>query len=246
MAKKHGHHGGSWKVAYADFVTAMMALFMVLWLSSQDEKIKEAVARSFSNPFNTLTKQSTGVIPNKEMQAVKASAGNFDSASAVELNMLRRLNEDLLASIQKHPDMDQDETIKLDLTPDGLRISIFDRNRKPVFEPGSATFTDYGRWVFSTLAWQIARYPSFRVELEGHTEQRPAGSRPDYGPWELTADRANTARRSLVEHAVKAVQIRKVSGLGDTQPLPRLAPDDEMNRRVSVMLKTSDKSAREP
>ncbi|KAF0171840.1 MAG: chemotaxis protein MotB [Limisphaerales bacterium] len=242
MAKKHGgHHGGSWKVAYADFVTAMMALFMVLWLSSQDEKIKEAVARSFSNPFSTLTKQSTGIIPNKEMQAVKSSQGNFDSASAVELNMLRRLNEDLLASLQKHPDLDQDETVKLELNNDGLRISIFDRNRKPVFEPDSARFTEYGRWVFSTLAWQVARYPSFRVELEGHTEQGFKAPRDDYGPWELTTDRANTARRSLLEHGVKTPQIRKVAGYADTQPMPRFNPEDEINRRVSLMLKAANK-----
>lgn len=242
MAKKHGgHHGGSWKVAYADFVTAMMALFMVLWLSSQDEKIKEAVARSFSNPFSTLTKQSTGIIPNKEMQAVKSSQGNFDSASAVELNMLRRLNEDLLASLQKHPDLDQDETVKLELNNDGLRISIFDRNRKPVFEPDSARFTEYGRWVFSTLAWQVARYPSFRVELEGHTEQGFKALRDDYGPWELTTDRANTARRSLLEHGVKTPQIRKVAGYADTQPMPRFNPEDEINRRVSLMLKAANK-----
>ncbi len=241
MAKKHGHHGGSWKVAYADFVTAMMALFMVLWLSSQDEKIKEAVARSFSNPFSTLTKQSTGIIPNKEMQAVKSSQGNFDSASAVELNMLRRLNEDLLASLQKHPDLDQDETVKLELNNDGLRISIFDRNRKPVFEKDSARFTEYGRWVFSTLAWQVARYPSFRVELEGHTESGFKPVREDYGPWELTTDRANAARRGLIDHGVRALQIRKVAGYADTRPQPQFDPADEINRRVSLMLKTADK-----
>ncbi len=241
MAKKHGHHGGSWKVAYADFVTAMMALFMVLWLSSQDQKIKEAIARSFSNPFNTLTKQSTGIVPNKEMQAVKSSQGNFDSASAVELNMLRRLNEDLLASLQKHPDLEQDETVKLEMTNEGLRISIFDRNRKPVFEPDSGRFTEYGRWVFSTLAWQIARYPSFRVELEGHTERGFKPVRDDYGSWELTSERANTARRSLLANGVKAPQIRKVSGFADTMPMPRFDPEDEINRRVSVMLKVAEK-----
>ncbi|MEN9573745.1 MAG: hypothetical protein RL514_1600 [Verrucomicrobiota bacterium] len=241
MAKKHGHHGGSWKVAYADFVTALMALFMVLWLSSQDQKIKEAIARSFSNPFNTLTKQSTGIIPNKEMQAVKSSKGNFESASAVELNMLRRLNEDLLAAIQKHPDLDHDETVQLEMNNEGLRISIFDRNRKPVFEADSGRFTEYGRWVFSTLAWQIARYPSFRVELEGHTERGFKPVRDDFGPWELTTERANTARRSLLTNGVKPSQIRKVSGFADTQPMPRYEPEYEINRRVSVMLKVAEK-----
>src|SRR5215469_14851641 len=103
MAKKHAaHHGGAWKVAYADFVTAMMALFLVLWLTSQDEKIKEAVERSFRNPFTSVTKDSTGLIPNKDSQAVKSSTGNFDSASAVELTMLRRLAQDLSKSLQSN------------------------------------------------------------------------------------------------------------------------------------------------
>src|ERR1700757_1765873 len=99
MSKK-GHHGGAWKVAYADFTTAMMALFIVLWLTSQDQRIKDAVERAFRNPFSSVTKESVGIIPNKETQAVRAQSGNFDSASAIELNILRRLNQDLLKSLQ--------------------------------------------------------------------------------------------------------------------------------------------------
>src|SRR3954468_21640810 len=101
MAKKrHAHHGGAWKVAYADFVTAMMALFLVLWLTSQDEKIKEAVERSFRNPFTSVTKESTGIVPNKDSQAVRSKEGNFDSASVNELNMLRRMAEELAKTLQ--------------------------------------------------------------------------------------------------------------------------------------------------
>src|SRR5271163_102671 len=123
MSKK-GHHGGAWKVAYADFVTAMMALFMVLWLTSQDQRIKEAVERAFRNPFSSVTKESVGVIPNKDTQAMKASSGNFDSASAVELSMLRRLNQDLLKSLQSQTDESGENTVKLDMTPDGLSINV--------------------------------------------------------------------------------------------------------------------------
>src|ERR1700742_757097 len=116
MSKK-GHHGGAWKVAYADFVTAMMALFMVLWLTSQDQKIKEAVQRAFRNPFSSVTKDSVGIIPSKETQAVRDSSGNFDSASAVELTMLRRINQDLMKSLQGDGDSNEDGAVKLDLTP---------------------------------------------------------------------------------------------------------------------------------
>src|SRR6185436_6119654 len=117
MAKqKHAHHGGAWKVAYADFVTAMMALFLVLWLTSQDEKIKEAVERSFRNPFASLTKESTGLIPSKDASSAVSQKGNFDSASAVELNMLRKISQDLLKAFQQGPEQ-EDEGIKLEMTP---------------------------------------------------------------------------------------------------------------------------------
>src|SRR3954464_15104668 len=139
MAKKrHGHHGGAWKVAYADFVTAMMALFLVLWLTSQDEKIKEAVERSFRNPFTSVTKESTGIVPNKDSQAVRSKEGNFDSASVIELNMLRRMAEELAKTLQdSNPNEDP---VKMEPLPDGMRISIFDRAQEPVFKTDSSEF----------------------------------------------------------------------------------------------------------
>jgi len=240
MAKKHGgHHGGSWKVAYADFVTAMMALFLTLWLTSQDEKIKEAVQRSFTNPFSSLTKESTGIIPQKDTPAASANrSGNFDSSSAVELAMLRRLSDDLLKALQKEvDDPDTEPPTKLDLTPEGLRISIFDRSRKPIFKSQNSEFTPYGDWVMSTLAWQISLYASFTVEVEGHTESGRQPVRADYGDWEISSDRASAARRKLIEHGVSAGQIRKVAGFGDTIPMPQTTPEDESNRRITLMLK---------
>ena len=235
MSKK-GHHGGAWKVAYADFVTAMMALFMVLWLTSQDQHIKEAVERAFTNPFSSVTKESVGIIPSKDMQAVKSTSGNFDSASAVELTMLRRLNQDLMKSFQSDQNDQQENPIKLDLTDQGLCINVFDRSHKPIFEPQSTKFTPYGDWVFSTLAWEISRYTSFLIELEGHTEQGNAPIREDYGDWEISADRANAVRRKLLEHGVSPGQIHKVAGFGDTVPMENTDATNEINRRVTVLL----------
>jgi chemotaxis protein MotB len=240
MAKKHAHHGGAWKVAYADFVTAMMALFLVLWLTSQDEKIKEAVERSFRNPFASITKESTGLIPNKDTQSAVSSKGNFDSASAVELNMLRKISQDLLKAFQQNQETD-DETIKMELSPESLRVNVFDRGNKPIFEKDSAQFTKYGRWLFSTLAWQVSRYPQhFQMELEGHTEPGRAPRDENYTSWELSADRANSARRLLQDHGVKAAQVRKVAGFADTKPLPSMDVSDERNRRVTVMLRVNN------
>jgi chemotaxis protein MotB len=228
------HHGGAWKVAYADFTTAMMALFIVLWLTSQDQRIKDAVERAFRNPFSSVTKDSTGIIPNKDTQAVRNESGNFDSASAIELTILRRLNQDLLKSLQSEGD--EESSVKLELTPEGLCINVFDRSHKPIFEPQSTRFTPYGDWVFSTLAWEISRYHGFSVELEGHTESGNPPLRMDYGDWEISTDRATAVRRKLIEHGVAGTQIIKVAGFGDTVPMPTTETTNEINRRVTVLL----------
>ncbi len=228
------HHGGAWKVAYADFTTAMMALFIVLWLTSQDQRIKDAVERAFRNPFSSVTKESVGIIPNKDMQASRESGGNANMASVVELTMLRRMNQDLTKSLQIQDE--PDSSIKLDVTAEGLLINVFDRSHKPIFEPQSTRFTPYGDWVFSTLAWEISRYHGFSIELSGHTESGNLPIRPDYGDWEISSDRANAVRRKLLEHGVTSGTITKVAGFGDTQPLQEYDSTNEVNRRVSVLL----------
>jgi chemotaxis protein MotB len=238
--KREKYHGGSWKVAYADFVTAMMALFLVLWLTAQDTRIKEAIERAFRNPFSSATKESVGIIPNKDVQALQQQKGSFDSVSVLQLELLRRLTEDLAKMLQQDPD--SQNTVKLDLSSDGLRIEVFDRSRKPVFEPDTARFTPYGAWVFSTLAWEVGRYPTFTVELDGHTEAGRNTPREDYGDWELSADRANAARRKLLQHGVAPAQIFKVSGVGNSQPMAKTRPEEETNRRVSVQLKVQEGS----
>lgn len=235
MAGKGG--GGAWKVAYADFVTAMMALFLTLWLVSQDQKIKEAVQRSFTNPMFSLTKGSTGIIPAHSSKPVNNDQGNFDSAAIIELNMLRRLNQDLLKALQQDENEESRDAVRMELTPEGLRISIFDRSRRPIFKAQSAEFTPYGDWVLATLAWQMALYKSFTVEIEGHTESGQPAVRPDYGDWEISSDRATAARRKLIDNGVASGQVRKVAGYGDTVPMPETQPEDETNRRITILLK---------
>ena len=238
MAKKHGAHGGAWKVAYADFVTAMMALFLVLWLTAQDTKIKEAIERAFRNPFSSATKESMGIIPNKDVQATHEQAGKFESVNAVEMELLRKITEDLAKMFQQNPD-EAMNSVKLQLTSEGLRVNLFDRSHKPIFEPDSAKMSEYGSWVVSTLAWEISRYTTFNVEVEGHTEAGRKPLREDYGDWELTADRANAARRLLIGNGVQPGQISKVAGYADTRPVEGLSATNETNRRVTVLLKVN-------
>jgi chemotaxis protein MotB len=241
MNKKSGHHGGAWKVAYADFTTAMMALFMVLWLTAQDVKIKEAVARAFAHPFSSLTKGSSGIVPQQKNAGSETPRSSKDPkaqtvyASVVDMNFLKQLNQELMKQLPQEEE--EERTVELELTPEGLRVTVFDRTRKPVFEVNSVQLTEYGNWVFSTLAWVVSRYSNFTIELEGHTERGRVMPRPDYGNWELTADRANAARRKLLRHGVQEIQIRKVAGFADTQPRLDVSPENEMNRRVTVMLK---------
>jgi len=235
--KKHAYHGGSWKVAYADFVTAMMALFLCLWLTSQDVKIKEAVERAFRNPFSNVTKESVGIIPNKDVSASYQQQGHFQSVSAVEMETMRHLSDDLSRLLKQNEDV---SSVKIDLTPEGLNINIFDRAQKPIFHPNTAIFTDYGSWVFSTLAWEISRYTTFHIELEGHTEAKAETGGDIHGKWELSTERANVARRTLVDNGVADVQIFKVSGFADTSPMAGYQADNEINRRVTVLLKLKE------
>jgi chemotaxis protein MotB len=231
----------------------MMALFLCLWLTSQDQKIKDAVERAFRNPFSSVTKESTGIIPNKDASSTFKQQGKFSSVSALEMEAMHHLSEDLAKLFN-----DQDTTqrsVKIDVTAEGLSINVFDRSQKPIFNPGTDVFTDYGAWVFSTLAWEIARYTHFRIELEGHTitndtwrvasggkpeSSAPGTWHPAPGNWELSTERANAARRKIVEGGVATSQICKVSGFADTVPMPDTASTDEANRRVTVMVKIKD------
>ena len=243
MSQRHQHHGGAWKTAYADFVTAMMALFLLLWLTAQDKKIKEAVERAFRNPFSAVNKESTGIIPSKDTSAQNKSKGNFDSVTAIEMQMLRKVTEDIAKMLAQSQELEQ--SVQMELTPDGVRINVFDHSEKPVFEPGTDKFTPYGDWVFSTLAWEIARYQTFRIELEGHTESQPDAGPEAVNKWDLSTERANAARRKLVASGVLSAQVFKVSGFADTQPMPGLSPTNDSNRRVTVMLKVESSEGTE-
>jgi len=236
-----GGGGGSWKVAYADFVTAMMALFLVLWLVSQDSKVKDAVSRTFRNPFSGTEKKSTGIFDEKKESDKTYSKGNFDASAPIELGILRRISQDMLKTLNSNPEIQQDPTLRMQLLSDGIRLSLFDGHQRPLFDKGAVDLSEYGKWVFTTMAWQITRFTNdFHLEIEGHTE---SGYQPKPGQldgWDLSSARAQTARRLLMEHAVKSSQIRRVCGYGDTVPLEGIPPEDPRNRRVSLVLRANE------
>lgn len=237
MAKKkaEAHHGGAWKVAYADFVTAMMALFMVLWICSQDKKILIATSRYFKQPFNAMTDRSVGIMQGKQGGS-KGEDQNRDTAKAANLAFLNALASELNRMLNVH-DVAEEKPVEMEITSDGLKITLFDRAKHAVFKKGTAEVTDWGRLVLQSLAWTIERN-NLMAYIEGHSATGFVPPRPDYGAWELTTDRANMARRMLEQYAVEPKKIERIAGFADTQPLRGQKPDAAANERISISLST--------
>jgi len=247
MARKKAqpHHGGAWKVAYADFVTALMALFMVLWISAQDEKILIATSKYFQTPFRSVLDSTNGVMPfdnNKSSRSNGEKEGDDqqERTKQIELTFLNSVAADFYRLLRIDQNL-ADQPIDIQITTDGLRITLFDRARRPLFEEGTTEFTEWGRFVMQNIAWVIDRH-HFRVTIDGHTRAGHQPARPEYSDWELSADRANAARRSLVHYAVDAGLIERVTGYAATKPLDGQAPEAESNQRVTLSLSVGTKA----
>ena len=244
-----GGGGGAWKVAYADFVTAMMALFMVLWISAQDKKILIATSRYFQNPFNSPMEAHSGVMPfNRDTQRSGSSSDEnasgtntpADSDKQIPLQFLNSVAADFYRLLHLDQDLSE-KPIDVQVSSDGLRITVFDRAKRPVFGEQSDELTEWGKFVLQSLAWMIERH-KFNVTIDGHTRSGLTLDRPDYSAWELSADRANTARRSLVFYAVDETQIERVAGYADTRPVEGEKPDSPANQRITISLALTSKS----
>ncbi len=226
-------------MAFADFMTAMMALFLVLWISAQDKKILIATSQYFQNPFNSPMDNTSGIMPfNAEKTSKNTGDGEGETSNRdkqIEMSMLNSVAADFYRLLHLDSDM-ADKPIDIQVTSDGLRVTLFDRVRRPIFEGDTAELTEWGRFVIQSLAWLIDRH-KFNVTIDGHTR---AGVKPrseDYGPWELSSERANTTRRSLVLYAVEPDLIERVTGYADTQPIPKEKPESEANQRVTLSLR---------
>jgi chemotaxis protein MotB len=234
--KAEAHHGGAWKVAYADFVTAMMALFMVLWICAQDKKILLYTSKYFKQPFNAVTKESVGLLEKEAGGSTGGSENESDKTTAANLAFLQALATDLSRLINMK-DVMEEKAVELQVTSDALKITLYDRTRHAIFKPGSAEMTEWGRLVMQNLAWTIERN-RLKVYIDGHAAQQslPGDGDGSYGPWELTADRANAARRLLVKYAVDPKMIERVSGFADTKPVPKSPGTAPGNERITISL----------
>ena len=248
MAKKKAaaHHGGAWKVAYADFVTAMMALFMVLWISAQDNKILIATSQYFQNPFHSPMDATSGVLPyNSDKTTHSEGRENGDekessSKKQIQLSFLNSVASDFYRLLHLDQNL-EDKPIDIQITSDGLRINLFDRARRPLFVNDSAEFTEWGKFVMQNLAWMVDRH-HFRVTIDGHTRTPLTPPASDDAGWELSAARANSSRHLLVYYAVDPSMIERVTGYSDTKPLPNVGPSSDSNERVTLSLSLESKT----
>ena len=220
-----GHHGGAWKVAYADFVTAMMSLFIVLWLMGSSEKVKKAVAGYFNDPKGTASLLGTTM-----------SGDGVAVTTKINDNM-QKLKEKLEEEIKARKELEKLlKQIEMTITPEGLRIELIEDKNGTFYQLGSARLSDNGQELLALLAAELKTLPN-NLLIEGHTDSTPYSSDNAYTNWELSADRANSARRLLQQDGVRDDQVTQVRGYADQLLRVKSNPYDPSNRRISILVK---------
>jgi chemotaxis protein MotB len=218
-----GHHGGAWKVAYADFVTAMMALFIVLWLLNSSKQVQEAVGGYFKDPTGTSKKVGSNMIGAGE---------NF----VLTRDNMPQLKEQLQQAMKQMSDFDRLKNhIEMTVTTEGLRIELSESATGTFFDSGSAKLNDDGSGLLGTLAQELGKLPN-KLSIEGHTDSQPYAPSASYSNWELSSDRANAARRVMQARGIRADQISQVRGFADQRLRKPETPLDPSNRRISLIV----------
>jgi chemotaxis protein MotB len=225
-----GHHGGAWKVAYADFVTAMMALFIVLWLMAQNDPVKKAVAGYFNDPRGTANLLGTTM------------AGNGVAVTQNDQNTkrLEELKQKLEQEIKAKKELEKlSKQIEITITPEGLRIELIEDKNGTFYQSGSAQLSPSGQELLALLAAELKTLPN-QLLIEGHTDAAQYSTDANYSNWELSADRANSARRLLQQDGVRSDQVTQVRGFADQMLRVKNNPYDPSNRRITILVKNQD------
>lgn len=259
-AGEHGHHGGAWKVAYADFVTAMMAFFLLLWLlnSVPSEKLK-GVAQYFEPTVGISGSKGIGFEGGRAQSKVGAS--NYDNQQGVKYGVMSKgdivstpktgtevtieesdnesftmVEGELKKAIMADKEMSQfQDSVAIEMTAEGLQIRVMDQEKYPMFKPGSAELETYTKNIITKITNLIRFSPNF-LAISGYTDSDNSGLPKDYSNWELSSDRANAARRFMVEQGISADQIARVVGKADAEPLDTANPNSPRNRRITITL----------
>ncbi|MEI2679258.1 MAG: flagellar motor protein MotB [Burkholderiaceae bacterium] len=261
----HGHHGGAWKIAYADFVTAMMAFFLLMWLlGSTTEGDKKGIADFFGSPLKVSLgggsgagdashvikgggedlSRTHGQVKKGDIESQRttinllALKAEQRAAEKARLEELKQRVEDVLAASPKLASMQSQ--IRLDMTSEGLRIQIVDADNRPMFDSGSSIVKPYMRELLQIIGGVLGDVPN-RLTLEGHTDAQPFGSgERGYSNWELSADRANSSRRELISGGLPDERVLRVQGLSSSRPLDNTDPLSPTNRRISIIVMNRD------
>lgn len=232
-----GHHGGAWKVAYADFVTAMMALFIVLWLLNTSKKIQEAIAGYFKDP--------SGI--SKKIGSDMSGVGeNF----VLTKDNMDDLKEQLQRAMREVPNFDKLKNhIDMTVTNEGLRIELLETAKGTFFDSGSPKPNVDGQDTLIALAEELGKLPN-KIYVEGHTDSKPYTEKSNYTNWELSVDCANAARKIMQQHGLRADQVTQVRGYADQSLRDKEDPLDPSNRRISLIvqyrIREPDEKSEEP
>jgi chemotaxis protein MotB len=242
--KGHAHHGGAWKLAYADFVTAMMAFFLLMWLlGSTTEETRKGISEYFANPYKA-EENSKGKAPPPGTSGALSEIQGKQATTDLDLIAEKKEKKNLAALKEKIEKMIKDDKklseakdqIKLDITPEGLRVQIIDSKNKPMFKTGSSDTEPEIRTILSALAPVMNSLPN-KITVNGHTDSQPfSGSRKQYTNWELSSERANAARFALTQGGLGEDKILRVAGLSDSIHFNTKNPLDPMNRRISIVV----------
>ena len=229
-----GLHGGTWKVAYADFVTALMALFLVLWLVAQSGAVRQSVAGYFKDPGAFGHSQGNALVPVGESTVgaespARTSAGDREALSQAAVRL-----EDLLSRMPEFKELG--EQIDIQVTDEGLRVELQEASESTFFDTGSAALKPATERILATIARELGKLEN-SVIVEGHTDSRPYSTGDGYSNWELSADRANAARRVMERSGLRARQVQGVRGYADTRLRMPEAPLNSRNRRVSIVVR---------
>lgn len=256
----HGHHGGAWKVAFADFAVAMMAFFLLLWLiASATPKAKESISEYFIDPIKheKASKASDSMIDSggtkdtskeKSGQDFKTGADEAtkeqnQQAIAQDKERLRDLMKEIQKAIEASPELkEHKDQLKLDITPEGLRIQILDAENRPMFDSGSAVLKSYTKVILHELAKTINKVPN-RISLTGHTDAALFSGSKGYSNWELSADRANASRRELIVGGLLGEKVVKVVGMSSMLPFIKDDPRNAINRRIAIIVMNKEAEA---
>lgn len=232
----HGHHGGAWKVAFADFMTSMMALFLVLWLITQSSEVRVAIAGYFQDPMGRAKEFGNSLIDGSESATLPGPPAIQQASQRGDRSSLIQLSKQIQAAIAASPELASlSDHIIFEMTPDGLRISLLEDENDIFFNSGGARPLPKAQHLFQAIGTLLGM-SEFPVVIEGHTDAQQYPSSSAYDNWNLSTDRAEASRRLLMQGGLRSPQIKGMRGLADTDPRIPGDPRAPQNRRVTLLI----------